>query len=71
MTHLGDVAACTRLLSEQVQQILKDGRCVVTLGGDHSVGIGTIDGHVKVCFKKTICFQRVTYNRHYIHFLLL
>lgn len=69
MTHLGDVAACTRLLSEQVQQILKDGRCVVTLGGDHSVGIGTIDGHVKVCFKKTICFQQVIYNRHYIHFL--
>ncbi|KAL2720442.1 hypothetical protein V1478_010708 [Vespula squamosa] len=47
MTHLGDVAACTRLLSEQVQRILNDGRCVLTLGGDHSVGIGTIDGHVK------------------------
>ncbi|KAF7407729.1 hypothetical protein V1477_004938 [Vespula maculifrons] len=47
MTHLGDVAACTKLLSEQVQQILQDGRCVLTLGGDHSLGIGTIDGHVQ------------------------
>ncbi|XP_043497443.1 arginase, hepatic isoform X1 [Polistes fuscatus] len=47
MTHLGDVAACTKLLSEQVQKILKDDRCVLTLGGDHSVSIGTIDGHVQ------------------------
>lgn len=64
MTHLGDVAACTKLLSEQVQQILQDSRCVLTLGGDHSLGIGTIDGHVKVCFKRTIYFLRVIYNRH-------
>lgn len=47
MTHLGDVAACTKLLSEQVQKILKDDRCVLTLGGDHSVSVGTIDGHVQ------------------------
>lgn len=47
MSHLGDVAACTSRLSEKVQQVLKDGRCVLTLGGDHSLGIGTIDGHVK------------------------
>ncbi|KAK2580476.1 hypothetical protein KPH14_006216 [Odynerus spinipes] len=47
MSHLGDVAACTNRLSEQVQQVLKDGRRVLTLGGDHSLGIGTIDGHVK------------------------
>nr|CAD7433799.1 unnamed protein product [Timema monikensis] len=26
---------------------MKDGRVCVTLGGDHSVSIGTIDGHVK------------------------
>ncbi|XP_014598729.1 PREDICTED: arginase-2, mitochondrial isoform X2 [Polistes canadensis] len=47
MTHLEDVAACTKLLSEQVQKILKDDRCVLTLGGDHSVSVGTIDGHVQ------------------------
>ncbi|XP_031835936.1 arginase [Nomia melanderi] len=48
MSHLGDVAGCTNCLSEQVQKILNDGRRVLTIGGDHSVGIGTIDGHVKV-----------------------
>lgn len=48
MSHLGEVAACTNRVSQLVQQALKDQRRVVTLGGDHSVGIGTIDGHVKV-----------------------
>lgn len=48
MSHLGDVAGCTSYLSEKVQEILKDDRRVLTIGGDHSVGIGTIDGHVKV-----------------------
>lgn len=47
MTHLGDIAGCTSCLSEQVQRILNDGRRVLTIGGDHSLGIGTIDGHVK------------------------
>lgn len=48
MTHLGDVAGCTSKLSEQFQQVLKKDRRVLTIGGDHSLGIGTIDGHVKV-----------------------
>nr|XP_034189756.1 arginase, hepatic [Osmia lignaria] len=47
MSHLSDVAGCTSCLSEQIQQVLKEGRRVLTLGGDHSLGIGTIDGHVK------------------------
>ncbi|PBC29529.1 arginase-1 [Apis cerana] len=47
MTHLGDVAGCTSKLSEQFQQVLKKDRRVLTIGGDHSLGIGTIDGHVK------------------------
>nr|CAD7260409.1 unnamed protein product [Timema shepardi] len=34
-------------VSEKVQDVIKDGRVCVTLGGDHSVSIGTIDGHVK------------------------
>ena len=53
MTHLGDVAGCTSRVSEMVQRVLKERRSVITLGGDHSVGIGTIDGHVKVCVQKS------------------
>lgn len=52
MSHLGDIAGCTSCLSEQVQQVLKEDRRVLTIGGDHSLGIGTIDGHVKVQYEE-------------------
>lgn len=48
MSHLAHVASCMRSLSDQVRQVLRDGRQVLTIGGDHSLGIGSIDGHVKV-----------------------
>ncbi|XP_014206805.1 arginase, hepatic [Copidosoma floridanum] len=48
MMHLNHVAGCTQKLSEMVQRILLDGRNVLTIGGDHSIGIGSIDGHVKM-----------------------
>lgn len=48
MSHLGHVANCMSNLSEQIRQVLRDGRQALTIGGDHSVSIGTIDGHVKV-----------------------
>lgn len=48
MSHLGHVASCMSSLSDRVRQVLHDGRQVLTIGGDHSLGIGSIDGHVKV-----------------------
>nr|CAD7395459.1 unnamed protein product [Timema cristinae] len=47
MKALEHIAACHKKVSEKVQDVMKDGRVCVTLGGDHSVSIGTIDGHVK------------------------
>jgi arginase len=41
------VSAVTRKLSEQVYNHAKEGRCVLTLGGDHSIAIGTIAGTAK------------------------
>ena len=38
------VSAVTRQLSQQVYAHAKEGRCVLTLGGDHSIAIGTIAG---------------------------
>lgn len=38
------VSAVTQQLSEQVYVHAKEGRCVLTLGGDHSIAIGTIAG---------------------------
>ncbi|KAL4706836.1 hypothetical protein ACJJTC_010070 [Scirpophaga incertulas] len=48
MAHLPLVSACNRQLSNRVSQVLRDGRVVVTIGGDHSIGVGTVDGHYKV-----------------------
>ena len=34
-------------VSDNVVRVLKEDRLCLTIGGDHSCGIGTIDGHVK------------------------
>src|SRR5579862_4081018 len=41
------VSAATKRLSEQVYEHASQGRCVLTLGGDHSVAIGSIAGVAK------------------------
>ncbi len=41
------VSAVTQRLSEQVYEHAREGRCVLTLGGDHSIAIGTISGTAK------------------------
>ncbi|MCJ1372993.1 Arginase, catabolizes arginine to ornithine and urea [Loxospora ochrophaea] len=41
------VSAVTQQLSVQVYEHAREGRCVLTLGGDHSIAIGTIAGTAK------------------------
>lgn len=41
------VSAVTQKLSEEVYGHAKEGRCVLTLGGDHSIAIGTVSGTAK------------------------
>merc|ERR1711981_982294 len=41
------VSAVTQKLSQQVYDHAKEGRFVLTLGGDHSIAIGTISGTAK------------------------
>jgi len=41
------VSAVTRAVSEQVYEHASNGRLVLTLGGDHSIAIGTISGTAK------------------------
>ncbi|KAA8899495.1 arginase [Sphaerosporella brunnea] len=41
------VSAVTRALSEQVYEHAKEGRLVLTLGGDHSIAVGSISGVAK------------------------
>lgn len=38
------VSAVTRRLSEQVYEHAREGKMVLTLGGDHSIAIGTVSG---------------------------
>lgn len=44
--HHNAVLEYNRSLSAAVTRVLSDGRVCVTLGGDHSIAIGTINGHV-------------------------
>jgi arginase len=41
------VSAVTRKISDQVYTQAKEGRLVLTLGGDHSIAIGTVSGTAK------------------------
>ncbi|KAI1194015.1 arginase [Nemania serpens] len=47
MKNPGTVSAVTQRLSEQVYSHAKEGRMVLTLGGDHSIAIGTVAGTAK------------------------
>lgn len=49
MLNWPNVAECNRKLAEQVSNIIKDGRICLTLGGDHSIGLGTVSGHARTC----------------------
>lgn len=41
------VSAVTQRICDQVYEHAKEGRCVLTLGGDHSIAIGTVAGTAK------------------------
>jgi len=41
------VIGFNKLLSDKVSEIIKDGRLCFTLGGDHSIGVGTVHGQLK------------------------
>ncbi|XP_030747844.1 arginase, hepatic [Sitophilus oryzae] len=47
MKAYADIAACNFEVSKMVEDIIKTGRICITLGGDHSLGVGTVDGHIK------------------------
>ena len=47
MKHPLSVSAVTKRLSEQVYDHASQGRCVLTLGGDHSLAIGSVAGTAK------------------------
>ncbi|XP_070537080.1 arginase, hepatic-like [Ptychodera flava] len=42
-----NVGNANKKISDAVSQVIQDGRLCISLGGDHSVAIGTIHGHLK------------------------
>lgn len=46
LKELGHVAACNKKLTHKIEEILNDNRMPITLGGDHSIAIGSISGHL-------------------------
>lgn len=47
MANYFEVINTMRNLSDKVFEVLSDQRLCVTLGGDHSLGIGSMDGHYR------------------------
>lgn len=45
MNHLSLVSKCNETLSKKVTEVLKEDRMFITIGGDHSIVVGTVDSH--------------------------
>ena len=51
-------------LSEKVCDVIKSDRICVTVGGDHSIGLGTVFGHAKAYPEEVFTFESLTQKRH-------
>lgn len=47
MLNYHEVIKTMRNLTDKVYEVLSDQRMCITLGGDHSLAIGTLDGHLR------------------------
>ncbi|XP_018326945.1 arginase, hepatic [Agrilus planipennis] len=41
------MVACNKEVSKRVRNIIESGRICLTLGGDHTIAVGTVDGHIQ------------------------
>lgn len=55
LNDLGHVAACNKVLADKVEQILGDNRMPVTIGGCHSIAIGSLSGVARKISSKDLC----------------
>ncbi|KAF6204566.1 hypothetical protein GE061_018726 [Apolygus lucorum] len=44
---LPDLACASHALSSKVQEVMREHRKVLTIGGDHSIALGSVDGHIQ------------------------
>jgi arginase len=55
LNNLEHVSACNKALADKVGEILNDNRIPITLGGCHSIAIGTISGLLKTIAPENLC----------------
>lgn len=55
LKYLEHVAACNKALSEKVNEIVKDNRMPIVLGGDHTIASGSITGLLKTTQAENLC----------------
>lgn len=55
LKYLEHVAACNKALAGRVEDILKDNRMPITLGGDHSLAFGSISGLLRKIDAENLC----------------
>lgn len=55
LKELEHVAACNKALADKVEEIVNDNRMPITLGGDHSLGIGSITGLLRKNQAENLC----------------
>lgn len=49
-----DITACSEIVSNKVEEIISQNDICLTLGGDHTIAIGTIHGHAKAVKYKQV-----------------
>jgi arginase len=55
LKELKHVAACSKALADKVGEIMNDNRMSVAIGGDHSIGIGSISGVLRKVKADDLC----------------
>lgn len=54
LKNWSDVVACNNALSNKVKSIIESDQLCLTLGGDHSVALGSVDGHSRALQNREI-----------------
>lgn len=55
LKYLKHVSACNKALAGKIEDILKDNRMPITLGGDHSLAFGSISGLLRKIDAENLC----------------
>jgi arginase len=64
LKHLREIRAACEALAEKVEGVLKAGEIPLTLGGDHSIAIGSISGFASYCRQRNQTPGLIWFDAH-------